>query len=131
MVATMVVVMFGGMCRYAYASELLWSNIRFESDGSGFEIAFDKRKNAQLRQGNKVLVASSPLVAVCHVRLMRELQLSTGGAVDMHVFRGFNGGLVAKSPSALAPAGPKKVTYDRFLRFLSLWFGGVMGVSRA
>jgi hypothetical protein len=60
-VATMTVVMFGGMCRYDDASGLLLSNIRFESDGSGYEITLDKRKNAQFRQGNKVLVTSSPL----------------------------------------------------------------------
>ena len=53
MVATIAVVMFGGMYRYDDASGLLWSNIRFESDGSGSEISFDKRKNAQFRQGEK------------------------------------------------------------------------------
>ena len=42
-IAKMAVVMFGGMCRYDNASGLLCSNIRFESDGSGFEITFDKR----------------------------------------------------------------------------------------
>ena len=26
-------------------------------------------------------------------------------------------------------AGPKKKTYDQFLRFMSLWFNGAMGVS--
>ncbi len=33
-VATMAVVMFGGMCRYYDASGMLWSNIRFDADGS-------------------------------------------------------------------------------------------------
>ncbi len=46
MVATMAVIMFGGMCRYDDASSLLWSTIRFEADGSAFELTFDKRKNA-------------------------------------------------------------------------------------
>ena len=77
-VAATKIVMFGGMCHYDDASGLLWSNIRFEADGSAFEITFDKRKNAQLRQGNKVLVASSPLSSVCHVRLLRELKTYTG-----------------------------------------------------
>ncbi len=48
-VVTMAVVMFGGMCRYDDASGLLWRNVRFEEDGSGFELSFDKRKNAQYR----------------------------------------------------------------------------------
>ncbi len=42
-VATMAVVMFGGMRRYDDASCLLWRNVRFVEDGSGFEITFDKR----------------------------------------------------------------------------------------
>ncbi len=46
------------------------------------------------------------------------------------MFRGFNGRLVAKSPRATAPE-LKKITYDQFLRFMSLWFSGVMGVSVA
>ena len=77
-VATMAVVMFGGMCRYDDASGLLWKNVRFEADGSGYELSFEKRKNAQYRQGNKVLVASSPLTSVCLVRLLRELENYTG-----------------------------------------------------
>ena len=74
-----------------------------------------------------MLVAPSSLATLWHVRLLRELQISTGGAVGLHVFRGFNGRLVAKNSRATAP-GPKKITYDQFLRLLSLWFSGVMGV---
>jgi len=43
-------------------------------DGSGFKIPFDKRKNAQHMQGNKVLVASFLLAAVCPMRLLMRLQ---------------------------------------------------------
>ena len=64
------------------------------------------------------------------MRLLRELQNSTGEAVDLHVFRGFNGRLVAKNPRATAPS-QKKITYGQFLRFLSLRFSGVMSVSAA
>ena len=107
----MAIVMFGGMCRYDDASGLIWWNVRFEEDGIAFEITFDKRKNAQYRQGNKLSVASSPLSAVCPVRLLRELQIYTGGSEDLYIFREFNGRLVAKSPRTTAP-GPKKITYD-------------------
>ena len=130
MVATLTIVMLGGMCRYGDASVLLWLDIRFEVDGSGYELSFDKRKNAQYRQGNKVLVESSPLSAVCPLRLMRELQIYTGESNDLYIFRGFNGRLVARSPRTTAP-GPKKIKYDQFLRFVMLWFSGVMGVSVA
>jgi hypothetical protein len=75
-----------------------------------------------------VLVASSLLAAVCPVRLQQKLEIYTGGSEDIHVFPGFNGRLVTKSPCPIAP-GPKKISYDRFLRFVSLWFSGVMGVS--
>ena len=70
-VATMAVVMFGVMCRYDDASGLQWRNIRFVEDGSGFEINFDKRKNAQFRQGIKVLVAANPSATLCSLRLLR------------------------------------------------------------
>jgi hypothetical protein len=83
-------IMFGGMCRYDDAPGLLWSNIRFDADGSVFEITFDKRKNAQFRQGNNVVVASSLLSAACYVRLLRELKTYTGGSEGLPVFRGFN-----------------------------------------
>jgi len=124
----MAIVMFGGMCRHDDASGLQWKNVRFVADGSGHEITFDKRKNNQYRQGSKLLVASSPLSAVCPVRLLQELQIYTDGSKDLSLFCGFNGRLVAKSPRMTAP-GPKNITYDQYLRYLSLWFSGVMGVS--
>jgi len=128
-VATMAVVMLGGMCRYNDASGLIWRNVLFVEDGSGFDISFDKLKNAQFRQGNKLLVASFPLAVVCPVRLLLKLRRFTGGSEDLHVFRGVNGRLVAKSPKKTVP-GPERITYGQYLRFLGLlWFGGVFGTS--
>ncbi len=57
-VASMAVIMFGAISRYDDASGLRWHNLRFVEDGSGFEITFEKRKNSQYRQVNKVFVAS-------------------------------------------------------------------------
>jgi hypothetical protein len=48
----------------------------------------------------------------------------------MHVFRGFNGRLEAKSPGRTEPR-PLKITYDQFSRYLGLWFSGVLGTSVA
>jgi len=62
------------------------------------------------------------------VRLLQRLRVYTGGAEGLYVFRGFNGGLVSKSPGSNAP-GPTKITYDQLLLCLSLWFGGIIGVS--
>jgi integrase len=126
----MAVVMFGGMCRYDDASGLQWKNVRFVEDGSSFEITFDKRKNAQFRQGNKVLVSANPSATVCPVRLLRELYALTGGSEDLFVFRGFNGRLVAKRSRSTAP-GAAKITYDQYFRYLGQWFSGVMGISLA
>jgi integrase len=127
-VATIAVVMFGGMCRYDDASGLMWRNIRLEADGSALEITFDKRKNSQYRQGNKVLVTALPHAAVCPVRMLQRLRAYTGGAEGLYVFRGFNGRLVSKSPGSTVP-GPTKISYDQLLRYLSMWFSSVMGVS--
>ena len=69
-VASIGVIMFGGMCRYDDASGLMWRNIHFEADGSAFEITFVKRKNSLYRQGNKVLVTTIPNAAVCPVRML-------------------------------------------------------------
>ncbi len=98
------------------------------ADGSGYETTFDTRKNEQYRLGSKVLVVSSPLTTLCPVRLLREMEIYTDGSEDMSIFRGFNGRMVAKSPRMTAP-GPNNITYDQYLRYLSLWFSGVMGVS--
>jgi hypothetical protein len=129
-VAAMSVLMFGAMCRYDDASGLQWRNVRFLADRSAYELSFDKRKNAQFRQGNKVMVASAPLATICPVRMMLALKEHTGGSEDSFVFRGFIGRLVSKTPGRTAP-GPEKIKYDQFLHYMCLWFSGVMGLSVA
>jgi hypothetical protein len=123
----MTILMFGGMCRYEDASGLQWRNVRFLQDRSAYALTFDKRKNAQYRQGNKVMVASAPLAVVSPVRLMLALKKHTGGSEDMFVLRGFIGRLVSKTPGRTAP-GPERVNYDQFAHYMCLWFGGVMGL---
>ena len=76
------------------------------------------------------MVASCPVAVVCPMRLLLQLRAYTGGAEDLHVFRGFNGRLVAKNPGRTAP-GPDKISYDQMLRFMGLWFNGVLGTSVA
>ena len=48
LVASIVVIMFGAMCRYNDVSRLRWRNVKFEQDGICFHLTFVKRKNAQL-----------------------------------------------------------------------------------
>jgi len=123
--------MFGDMCRYDDASGMQWRNVRFLEDRSAFELlTFDKRKNAQFWQGNKVMVASTPLAVICPVWLMLALKEHTGGSEDFFVFRGFVGRLVSKTPGRTTP-GPNRIKYDQFLHYMCLWFSGVMGLSVA
>ena len=45
-VASMLVVMFGGMCMYDDVNRLRLRNVQFEHGGSIFHLSFEKRKNA-------------------------------------------------------------------------------------
>jgi integrase len=129
-VSSMAVLMFGGMCRYSDASRLRWRNLQFDNDGN-LDVTFDDhggRKNSQFRQGATVTVSAIPHAEVCPVRLLRELQKLVESDQDSFVFRGFNGRLVAKSPGKTTPY-VERIKYDQFLRYLSLWFSGVLGIS--
>ena len=77
-------------------------------------------------QGNKVLVSSRHLAIVCPARLLNQLRTYTGASEELHVFRDFNGRLVAKYPGR-TEAGPLKITNDHFGRYLGLWFSAVLG----
>ena len=129
----MTVVMFGAMCRYKDVSHLRWHNIKLESDGSPFEITFEKEKNAQFRQGNKVVVsAAKPDASVRPALLLvRSLQSCylRHETEDDFVFRGFNGRLVQKSWDKTRPYYKSLISYDHFARYLALWCGGVIGIS--
>ena len=116
----MFVIMVGAMRRYDDASGKMWRNIRFEADGSAFTITFDKRKNSQFRQGNKVLVAAFPSDTMCPVRLLQRLRIYTGGVDGLYVFRGFNRRLVSKIPGSTAP-GPKSLLT---IRYCGIWVYG-------
>ncbi len=63
----------------------VWRSVRFLEDRSAYELTFDKRKDAQFREGNKVMVVSAPLAVICLVRLMMVLlegsHLRIGGLV--------------------------------------------------
>ncbi len=90
------------MSRYSDVGRLNWKNIKFESDYSSFEITFEIRKNAQCRQGNKVIVSATNDV-VCPLTLLRALQCISNSEGDDFIFRGFNGRLVAKNPGKTTP----------------------------
>jgi len=71
--------------------------------------------------------SSSPLAVVCPVRLLRVLEKLTSGSGDL-LFRGFSFLGVAKSLGSTL-LGPARIGYEHFLRFTSLWFSGVIGIS--
>jgi hypothetical protein len=126
-VCTMAILSFGAMCRYSDVSRLKWRNIKFEADSSCFEITFEIRKNAQFRQGNKVIVSASN-DEVCPLKLLRALQTFSNPQGDEFIFRGFNGRLVAKNPGKTTPT-ILAIKYAQYMRYLSLWFGGILGLT--
>jgi hypothetical protein len=94
-VSTMAILSFGAMCRYSDdVNRLKWKNIKLEPDSSSFETIFEIRKNAQFRQGNKVIVLATNDV-VCPLKLLRALQSVSNPEGDDFIFCGFNGRLVA------------------------------------
>ena len=126
-VSTMAILSFGAICRYSDFSRLKWKNIEFESDSSSIEITFEIRKNAQFRQGNKVIVSATNDV-VCPLRLLRALQSVSNPGGDDFIFRGFNCRLVAKNPGKTTPM-VMAIKYAQYMRYLSLWFRGILGLN--
>ncbi len=127
-VAAMAVVMFGAMCRYDDISHLRWRSIKFDTGYRCFHIEFEKRKNDQYRQGNRVSVATAPDGLVCPFRLMRRMMMFTKGDGDNFIFRGFNGRCVITSPERTFP-GLSFISYAQFSKYLALWFGASLGLS--
>jgi hypothetical protein len=77
-------------------------------------------------QGTTVTVSANPKGEVCPVCLLRELEKLVESDPESIVFRGFNDRrLVAKSPSKTLPY-IENIKYDQSLRYLLLWFGGVL-----
>jgi len=127
-VAAMVVVMFGAMCRYDDVIHLRWRNIMFDAGYKCFHIEFENRKSDQYRRGNRVTVAAAPDGLVCPLKLLRKRMLLTGGDGDAFIFRGFNGRHVATSPEKTV-LGPTFISYAQFSKYLALWFGASLGLS--
>ncbi len=73
-------------------------------------------------------MSANPHGEVCPVRLLRELDKLVESDPKSIRFRGFNDRLVANSSSKTLPY-IEKIKYDKSLRYLSLWFGGVLGKS--
>ena len=108
-VASVVVIMFGAMCRYDDASGLRWRNIRFVGDGSGIEIS------------------------ECS-GMPTEVATTVAGLYRWVGRRARRMG-VQRASSREEPgkdfAGARANSYDQMLRFVSLWFSGVLGPSVA
>jgi len=118
-VASMVVVMFGAMCRYDNVDHLRWRNIKFDAGYRCFHIEFEKRNNDQYRQGNRVTGAAALDGLVCPLKLMRRMMPVTRGEGEDYIFRGFNGRYVITSPEKTVP-GPTFISYAQFSKYLAL-----------
>ena len=91
-------------------------------------ITFERRKNSQFRQDNKVIVAATNDI-ICPLKLLLKLKHSDVNATSSTpIFCGFNGRLAAKSPQKTAPS-TLPIKYDQYARYLSLWCGEVLGIS--
>jgi hypothetical protein len=123
----MAILSFGAMCRYSDVSRLKWKNRKFESDSSSFEITFEIGKNAQFRQGNKVIVSVTNDVD-CPLKLLLALRCVSNREDDDLIFRGFNGRLVAKNPGKTTPM-VMAIKCQQYMRYLSLWLRGILGLT--
>jgi hypothetical protein len=119
------------MCRFDDATNLVWSDIKFEQHGN-LVISFRKRKSDQYRQGTSIAIASNVRGLTCHVMLPRRLldRVPCGKAKDnsIHVFQGFTGSLVRNLADDTIPNG-YMITFGQHTRFLSQWFGTLMEIS--
>ena len=102
--------------------------MQFEPDGISFHLSFEKGKNAQFNQGNRGTVVAATSGPVCPFKLLEMMRRHAGEIEDAFVFQRFNGRLVKKIPEKTSP-GNECITYAPFSTCLSLWFGGVMGIS--
>ncbi len=75
----MAVVIFGGMCRYDDVSRLRWRNVQFEPGGISFHLSFEKRKNVQFKQWNRVIVVVVTCSPVCPLKLLEMMRRQTHG----------------------------------------------------
>jgi hypothetical protein len=127
-VATMAILSFGAMCRYSDVSQFKWENIHFESDLSSFVITFERQKKSQFRQGNEVTVAATNDI-ICPLKLLLKLKhININATPTSPIFCGFNCRLVAKSLQKTTPS-TLPIKYDQYVRYLSPWFGEVLGFS--
>ncbi len=127
-VDSMAMVKFWAMCRYDDVSHLRWRNIKFDNGYSCFHIEFEKRKNDEYGQGNRVTVAAAPDGLVCPFKLLRRRMMVARGDADAFIFRGFNGRFVLTRPEKTAP-GPSFISYAQFSKYLALWFGASLGLT--
>ena len=67
---------------------------------------------------------------VCPLKLLFKLKNldPKSGCDSSPIFCGFNGRLVAKNPQKTTPFDVP-IKYTQYVRYLSLWFGEVLGVS--
>jgi hypothetical protein len=68
--------------------------VEIEPDGNSFHLTFEKRKNAQCMQENRVGEAATTIGLVCPFKMLEMMRLHTGESEDAFVFRGFTGRLV-------------------------------------
>ena len=77
--------------------------MQLEPDGNSFHLSFEKRKNAQFKQGNRAAAVAATSGPMCPLKLLEMMRMHTGKSEDAYVFRGFKRRLVKKSPEKISP----------------------------
>ena len=129
-VVTLCDVSFGGMCRFSDAVSLRTSSVVFDTGSNSVTLTFVRRKNDQYRQGSRVTVSASGDACCCPVGLLRRLYAWTRSSSSDLLFQGFDGALVRRFPERSIPSG-SAITYPQFRRYMSQWFGPIVGLSPA
>ncbi len=66
---------------------------------------------------------------VCPLKLFRALQSATNPEGDDCLLHGFNGRLVDENPGKTTPMVIAIIKYAQYMRYISLWFGGMLGLT--
>ncbi len=103
-------------------------DLSFGPDDSSVIVHFVKRKNDQYRQGSKVTIIASGHELVCPVRL---INVSGFFRHSLHFFPvpRVRWQTIGELLPTLGPTSGSALSFSQYRRYLSLWFGSLLGLS--
>jgi hypothetical protein len=119
------------MCRFDDAANMVRFDIKFGQHGN-LVVTFRKRKNDQYCHGTSIAIVSNVRETTCPVLLLRRLldrvPCEIGKDNSTPIFHGFNGSHVRNLSGDTTPH-VYSITFGKYSRFLSQWFGTLMEIS--